>query len=149
MIELNLLSFQDHLTIKNIGQKSYLWGCIRKKWIRSTPEELVRQLVIHYLIQEKQYSARLIQVEKTIKINTLQRRYDVLVFTRKIEPYLLIECKAPGIELNQSVFDQIAHYNMEMQVPFLMVTNGTHSLCCKMEYSDKSYQYLQEIPRLS
>jgi hypothetical protein len=146
MIELTLLDYQEHLSFKNVQNRSYIWGSIRKKWLRSTPEELVRQLVISYLIKEKHYRSRLIQVEKTIKVNTLQRRYDILVFDRQIQPYLLIECKAPSIDVNQNVFDQVAQYNMAIQVPYLMVTNGTHTYCCFMNYLEKSYQYIHEIP---
>jgi hypothetical protein len=97
---------------------------LRKKWLVLTPEEWVRQHAVQYLIQQKGYSSGLIHLEKGLKVNGLSKRADIVCYNRKMEPQLLVECKAPEIKLSQATFDQAARYNMTLRVPLLMITNG-------------------------
>ena len=132
------------LSIRN-GQK-YVFDPIRKKDILLQPEELVRQLVLSYLILEKKYKPRQIRVEWGIVVNGLPRRCDIVVFNKLLEPFFLVECKAVNIPINQDVFDQIARYNMTLNVQYLMVTNGIETFCCEMDYPNNTYHFLTEIP---
>ena len=97
---------------------------IRKKWIILTPEEKVRQFILHRFINEHGYPQKYISVEKTLKVNELSKRYDIVVFNQELQPKILIECKAEYIELKEKTLQQIAIYNIKLQVPYLMVTNG-------------------------
>jgi len=125
--------------------KSYIFDEIRKKYLQLTPEEWVRQHFVKYLIQEKNYPASLIVLEKGLKLNELSKRADVLIY-KDSSPILLVECKAPEVKITQSTFDQIARYNLTFKVPFLIVTNGMSHYCCQIDFENNSYKFLEEIP---
>jgi hypothetical protein len=110
------------------------------------PEELVRQLVVQYLILEKGYSKNRIALEKALRVNTLEKRCDILIYDLEMKPFLLVECKAPEVKISQEVFRQIAWYNMPLKVPYLMVTNGITTYCCEMDYTLETFRFLPEVP---
>lgn len=134
---------------KNSENKVQIFDLIRKKFVILQPEEWVRQHVINYLIEEKKYPKSLINVEKQLKINNLTKRYDVVVFNSDGSIHILVECKAPEIKISQSVFDQIARYNMQLQANYLMVTNGLEHYYCKMNLQEEKYTFLRQIPDFS
>ena len=103
-------------------------------------------MVLHYLIQEKQYNQHRIRAEKLVVVNDLRKRCDILVYDTEVKPLLLVECKRPKVPITQDVFKQIAWYNMPLQVKYLVVTNGLQTYCCKMDYEKQDYQYLNDIP---
>jgi hypothetical protein len=144
MEPLNLPPFQFKL--KQTGLNRQIFDAIRKKYVALTPEEWVRQNFIQFLIQNKKFPASLIAVEAGLKINQLQKRLDVLVYDKQGIPHLMVECKAPHIKISQDTFDQIARYNMLFKVKYLVVTNGLQHFCCKMDYSENSYSYLETVP---
>ncbi len=146
MISLDLLTYQPFLKIKKEEKKQFLFCPIRKKYLVLQPEELVRQLLLIYFVKEKEYSLARIAVEKALTINELHRRFDVLIYDKNAQPYLLVECKAPKVKISQTTFEQIAQYNLELKVPFLLVTNGITTYCCKMDYENQSYEFLEKIP---
>lgn len=146
MIELNLLNLREHLQFRQEKGKRYVFDLVRRKWLVSGPEELVRQLLVYYLLLEKGYSKGRIGIEKGLVINGLERRCDVLIYDSFFSPFLLIECKAPKVKIDDAVFRQIAQYNMPLQVPYLMVTNGIVTYCCAMDYQKHSYEFLDELP---
>lgn len=113
--------------IRIANNKKYILCVIRKKWIVLTPEEKVRQYILQQLIYEQHYPQKYISVEKTLKVNELSKRYDIVVFNQSLEPKILIECKAEFIEIKEKTLQQIATYNLKLNVPFLMVTNGKNS----------------------
>jgi hypothetical protein len=119
---------------------------IRKKYLVLTPEEWVRQHVVHFLMKEKNYPASRIALEISLKYNTLSKRADILIYDRQGNPYLMVECKAPEVNISQDTFDQVARYNMAFKVKYLVVTNGLKHYCCSMDYSSNSYQFLETIP---
>jgi predicted type IV restriction endonuclease len=131
---------------RNTNEKVSVFDEIRKKFIILTPEEWVRQHVVHFLISDKKFPKSLINVEKLLTINGLTKRYDVVVFNPDGTIFILIECKAPQIKISQTVFDQIARYNMTMQSQFLMVTNGHNHYFCRMDYENEKYIFLETLP---
>ena len=131
---------------KNSENKVAIFDEIRKKFIIITPEEWVRQHVVQFLLQEKKYPKSLINVEKLLKINDLNKRYDVVVFNPDGSIFILVECKAPEIKISQHTFDQIARYNMTLKSEYLMVTNGLNHYFCKMDYEKEQYDFLSELP---
>ncbi|WP_264549581.1 type I restriction enzyme HsdR N-terminal domain-containing protein [Flavobacterium sp. N2820] len=134
---------------KNSENKVSIFDEIRKKFILLTPEEWVRQHVIQFLLQEKKYPKSLINVEKLIKINDLNKRYDGVVFQPNGEIFLLIECKAPEVPISQHTFDQIARYNLVLKAKYLMVTNGLNHYFCQMDFENEKYVFLKELPEYS
>ena len=145
-LQINFLKYQQHLVFKRDGKSVKVFDPIRNKFYVKGPEEIVRQLVIHYLINEKHYNKNLIAVEKLLRVNDLQKRFDILVYDRKTEPFLLVECKAPSVPISEDTFRQIAAYNLSLQVKYLFVTNGINSYCCRMDYKHQSFDFIPEVP---
>ena len=144
MQRLNLPEYQ--FRIKKDRNKFAIFDEIRKKFLVLTPEEWVRQNFIKFLNQEKKFPMSLIGVERMVMINQNPLRCDLLVYNRKGLPFLVVECKAPNVRISQDTFDQIARYNMQLKVPYLVVTNGLQHYCCLINYEQQSYEYLQNIP---
>jgi hypothetical protein len=131
---------------KNSENKVAIFDEIRKKFIIITPEEWVRQHVVQFLLLDKKYPKSHINVEKLLKINDLNKRYDVVVYNPDGSIFILVECKAPEIKISQHTFDQIARYNMTLNAEYLMVTNGLNHYFCKMDYENEKYDFLTELP---
>jgi hypothetical protein len=131
---------------KNSENKVAIFDEIRKKFILLTPEEWVRQHTIQFLLNENQYPKSYINVEKLIKINNLNKRYDVVVYQPNGEFFLLIECKAPEVKIAQQTFDQIARYNLVLKAKYLMITNGLNHYFCQMDFENEKYVFLKELP---
>ncbi len=132
--------------IKKEDEQFFIFDIIRKKNIFLTPEEWVRQHIIHFLISEKKYSKALISCEKGLKYNKLSKRSDIVVYDNTGKPYLLIECKAPSIKINQVVFEQASTYNQTLKAPYIAVSNGIKSYICKIDFENNKYVFLDEFP---
>ncbi len=130
---------------KNKENKPYIFDVIRKKYFLLTPEEWVRQHIVRFLL-EKGYSKNLISVEKQLIINGLKRRFDIVVFNKEMNPYILIECKAPDVQLTQKTFDQANRYNWLLKAPYLIMTNGMKHYICEIDFEKNNYKFLNEIP---
>jgi hypothetical protein len=146
LLSIDFLKNSELLQSKSDNGKCWLLDPVRKKYISNEPEELVRQLVIWYLHKDLGYSKNLMSVEKTIKVNKLCRRYDLLVYDNNHQPKILIECKAPHVAINENTFRQIAYYNLPLQVPYLIVTNGMKTYCCSMDYENDTFAFIPYIP---
>lgn len=141
------LNFPDYtFRFKNSENKVAIFDEIRKKFIVLTPEEWVRQHVVRFLLEQKKYPKSLINVEKIIRINGLTKRYDAVVFQPDGKIFLLVECKAPGVPISQSTFDQIARYNMTVNAMHMMVTNGLNHYFCQMDHEQEKYIFLPDLP---
>lgn len=110
--------------LKKNADQTFIFDFVRKKWLVLTPEEWVRQHVLNYLIEVKNISRSSIAIEKTLRLNDLKKRYDIVVFSKELKPYLIIECKAPYIELNNSVVEQALRYNLTIKAELVMISNG-------------------------
>jgi type I site-specific restriction-modification system R (restriction) subunit len=129
--------------------KTLIFDSIRKKFVVLTPEEWVRQNFIQFLMQEKKYPETLMAVEKQIKVNGKQRRFDLLTYLRNGQPLLIAEFKAPSVKITQDAFDQVVRYNMVLRVERIVVSNGLQHFACEIDYGKNSYTYLPEIPEFS
>ena len=136
MQKLNLPEYS--FRIKTTEGKTFLFDALRKKYVRLTPEEWVRQNFVQFLIVEKKYSVSLIAVEAGVKVNNNPQRADLIVFDRTGAPILVAEFKAPDIKISQQTFDQIVRYNMQLKVKYLIVSNGLDHFCCQINYMDNS-----------
>ncbi len=134
---------------KNSENKISIFDSIRKKFVILQPEEWVRQHCVQYLINNKGYPKSLINVEKELIVNSLRKRYDIVIYNSNGSIHLIVECKAPKITINQSTFDQIARYNLELNASYLMVTNGLNHYYCQMDFENERYNFLKEIPDFS
>lgn len=141
------LSFPAYsFRLKNSENKPYIFDLIRKKFLVLTPEEWVRQHILQWLTNDKGYPISLINVEKEIRVGNTRKRYDIVVFKPDGSLYIIVECKAPKVQITQATFDQIARYNLELQADLLMVTNGLSHYYCKVDSVAERYDFLRELP---
>lgn len=119
---------------------------LRKKYILTTPEEIVRQLWIIYFLDVALISKKLMAVERKFQINSMTRRFDLVIFDKTTHPVLLAEFKGPGIRINQSTFDQIGRYNMQLRVPYSLISNGSHHYCFQIDDEKKIFVWQDSLP---
>ena len=141
---LNFPPYEPHT--KTDGKRMLIFDGVRKKYVALTPEEWVRQHLIHYLITQKGYPATLISVETPLKYARMDKRSDVLIYDRNGKPLMLAECKAPEVAVTQKVFEQIAIYNLTIQSPCLMITNGLQHYCMTAATESSPACFLNEVP---
>jgi len=146
MISLNLPAFAPKLRKSN--GKIYIFDVIRRKFVRLTPEEWVRQHFINYLILNE-YPKSLFQVERSLKYNQRQKRSDILVLDRNTQPFLLVECKSPQIKMNRRILEQISVYNHTIQAKYLALTNGLQHLYAQVDTRKQEIFFLEELPSFS
>jgi len=145
MQHLNLPEYQFNIK-KKWTDSLVIFDTLRKRWVALTPEEWVRQNFVRYLIEDREFPAALMNNEISLTQNGIKRRCDTLVADRQGLPLVIVEYKAPTIEISQKAFDQIVRYNMVLRAQYLIVTNGMRHYCCKIDYENNSYAFLQEIP---
>jgi type I site-specific restriction endonuclease len=143
-MELNLPQFT--FRIKEISGKKVIFDLFRRRWVALTPEEWVRQNFARYLTEIKHFPASLVAVERSIKINQRDFRSDIVLFSKSGNPLAVVECKSPEVKISQEVFDQIARYNLDLRVDYLIVTNGLSHYCCRFDPQQLTYTFLPEIP---
>ena len=144
MTALNLPEYNVRTCSKD--GKTMIFDILRNKYVALTPEEWVRQHFVNYLINYKGYPKSLMNNEVKIIQNGITRRCDTILYGQDLNPRLIIEYKSTDIKITQKVFDQITRYNMVLNVDFLIVSNGIEHYCCKINYAEKSYSFLQDIP---
>ncbi len=137
---------QPDLRIRGDKDALSVWDIVRKKWVALTPEEWVRQHLVHYLIESRGWSQGLLAVEKPLLVNSRSRRADLVAYNNSMHPVLLAECKAPEIPIDQAVLDQAVLYNRSLRVEYLLITNGLHTSCCRMTGESTEIQWLNDIP---
>jgi hypothetical protein len=137
---------QYQFEVKREDDRLLILDKIRKKWVILTPEEWVRQHTIAFLVASKKYPAGLVGIEKAVKINNMNKRFDVVCFDQEAKPLLLVECKAPEVEITQETLDQALRYNSQLQVSYLLLTNGITHVIAYIDYVQKKLEYLNDIP---
>jgi hypothetical protein len=129
--------------------KEEIFDPLRRRFVKLTPEEWVRQHFIHLLLSHKNYPASLVAVEVPVTYNRLKKRSDIVAFGRSGKPVLLVECKAPTVPITQETFNQVAMYHAAFSGSFLILTNGLEHFACRIDQSSKSFGYLDHIPDYS
>lgn len=135
-----------NLSLSRKDEVIYVWDEFRKKKLKLTPEEWVRQHVLHYLVDHKNIPLSLIAAEYGIEVNQLTRRCDGVVFDRSGKPIMIIECKAPEVKITEHTLHQIAQYNFTLEVQWLVLTNGLDTVVAFINTESKSIDYVREIP---
>ena len=141
---LNLPSFDISIAQRN-GRPT-VFDPLRRRFVALTPEEWVRQHFVNYLVQHLHYPAGLMANEVELTVGDKHLRCDTLLYNKDMQPQMIIEYKAPHITLSQKVFDQITAYNLLLHVDYLVVSNGMEHLCCQMDYDNRRYVFLHDIP---
>ena len=144
MLSLNLPPFD--IKIQQRDGKSFIFDPLRKKYIALTPEEWVRQHFVHLLTDYKGYPKGLLANEVQLNLNGTKKRCDTVLFNKDLSARMIVEYKAPHVEITQAVFDQITRYNMVLKVDYLIVSNGLRHYCCHIGYNTMRYTFLPDIP---
>ena len=134
------------LRLRDADSRRQVYDILRRRYVALTPEEWVRQHFVHFLIEHKGYPKGLLANEVELRVGEKRLRCDTLLYDRTLQPQMIVEYKAPTIAITQHVFDQIAAYNIILHVDYLIVSNGLQHYCCRMDYSRKTYTFLQDIP---
>ncbi len=132
--------------LKKEKETVFIFDELRRKYVTLTPEEWVRQNFVAFLIKDKGFPPGLMGNEISLEQNGIKRRCDTLIADKYGVPFIIVEYKAPFITITQSVFDQIARYNMVMRAKYLIVSNGIQHFCCHIDYAANTYRFLQDIP---
>ena len=128
--------------------KTKVFDPVRKIYCALTPEEKVRQMTLHYLVEKKNIPAGLIAVEYSIKVNTLSKRCDIVIFNRQAKPIMIVECKAETVSITEKVLDQAIRYYSGLNVNYLLLTNGKTMYCYHIDIENNKIEALREIPEL-
>ena len=144
---LNLPAFDCRTRLSPKTQQEEIWDTQRRRWVRLTPEEWVRQHFVHFLISEQGFPAGCIGNEIAIKVGQLEKRCDSVVFGKEGQPILIIEYKATTVPITQKVFDQISRYNITLNVDWLIVSNGLQHYCCHLNRDAQRFEFLKVLPR--
>ena len=147
MYRLNLPEYAIKIGEKD--GKPTIFDFLRRKYVVLTPEEWVRQHFTHYLVSQKGYPKALLANEAQLLMGDKHLRCDTVLYNKTMQPLMIIEYKAPQIQLQQKTFDQIAAYNLLLHADFLVVSNGMQHYCCQMDYERRSYRFLTDIPDYS
>jgi predicted type IV restriction endonuclease len=142
--ELNLPQYS--FRIRTEEKSEMIFDPLRKIYVKLTEEEWVRQNFLQYLIRDGKYSPGLIGVEVMFRLFNVKRRIDILIHNRTGRPVMIVECKSPAVKIDDTVFEQIVTYNMELQVPYIVVTNGLVHYICRVNHKEKSWEFLNVIP---
>jgi hypothetical protein len=132
--------------VRDMEKGREIFDPIRKKYVALTPEEWVRQQLVHFLITEQHVPLSLIGVEVTVPFNRRSFRADVVVYGRYGQPLLLAECKAGEVKITSRTFMQIAGYNLTLHVPWLIVSNGVQLYCCMFNAATGQYDFVDKVP---
>ena len=144
MLPLNLPSYPAKILKRN--GKNVIFDPLRQKYVALTPEEWVRQHFVHFLTDFKGYPKGLLANEIQLDLNGTKKRCDTVLFNKDLSARMIVEYKAPNIEITQAVFDQITRYNMVLKVEYLIVSNGIRHYCCRIDYNTMKYTFLPDIP---
>ena len=129
---------------KREGEKTYIFDSIRKAWLLLTKEEWVRQNFVSYLIRTLHYPSAVVALEKEIQLHERKKRFDILVYNQAHQPWMLVECKAPEVRLDEAVLQQVLRYNMSVPVEYIVITNGNSTLAWHKR--EGHLQPLEEMP---
>jgi hypothetical protein len=144
MFRLNLPQYEIKIGEKD-GKRT-IFDFLRRKYVALTPEEWVRQHFTHYLTTHKGYPKGLMGNEVELHVGEKRLRCDTVLYNKQGQPQMIIEYKAPTIQIQQKTFDQISVYNLLLHVDYLIVSNGLQHYCCKMDYDSQKYLFLKDIP---
>ena len=137
------------ITTREVDGRIEVFDIVRRRYVACTPEEWVRQHMIHHMHFSLNYPLELMQVEGAITLNGMSRRCDLVVYRKgkgTLNPVMIAECKQPSVPINQKVLDQACRYNLVLKVPLLFLTNGPQKLCVRVDFQSQSLVQLPALP---
>lgn len=143
MYPINLPSFD--IKLKEENEQTYIFDVIRKKYLIVTPEEWVRQHILHLLINRYEYPKGLFKTEQGHTYNNLQKRTDILVYNREGGIKLLVECKAHNVKINEKTVSQAMQYNATLDAEIILIANGINAFCF-LKNKSGTWEQIPDIP---
>lgn len=131
---------------KQEENQTYIFDICRSKWVVITPEEWVRQHLLHFFVYDMNYPKGLIQVECGLKMGAKTKRFDIVVMQKNLTPWMIVECKAPDVKINIKSLMQASNYNTKLKCSYLTVANGTSNYCFQIDFENNSFKQLKEFP---
>ena len=135
------------IKLRESNGRQEIYDIVRNRYVALTPEEWVRQHVIHRLHEQFDYPLELMQVEGAITLNGMTRRCDIVVYNQQVKPVMIVECKRETVAITQKVVDQASRYNLVLHVPYLYLTNGPQEVCCHVDEGEQRLSVLKKIPK--
>lgn len=135
---------QVDFRLRKQDEMEQVFDPIRKQWVRLTPEEWVRQNFLQYLVLIRNFPEKLMAIEREIKLGELKKRFDILVFDQEQQPWMMVECKAADVKLDEAVLQQILRYHIALPVKILVITNGPQTFA--WEKKDNTLHLLENLP---
>lgn len=135
---------EPHFRMKKDNGKQYIFDPIRRIWLLLTEEEWVRQNFVNYLVIQLKYPSTVIALEKEIRLHDLKKRFDILVYNKDHQPWMLVECKEPKVNLSEDVLQQVLRYNISLPVEYIIITNGNTTIGWKKETGLKLIQTMPQ-----
>jgi type I site-specific restriction endonuclease len=146
-MKLNMPDYSDRIRLRKQDEQLQIFDSIRGKWLVLTPEEWVRQNTIIYIADTLEAPMTRIANEVAITYNGLIKRCDSIIYDDYGNPLIIIEYKRTDIQITQHVFDQIATYNMQLRVPYLIISNGLQHILCKVDFENRKYIFAEQWPK--
>lgn len=134
------------IRLRKTDKEIQVFDVCRKKWVILNPEEWVRQHLIHFLVQDRNFPLGLIGIEKQIQLNNTLKRPDIIAFDNKTNPIFIAECKAPDVKLTEDVLQQAARYNLVLNVKCIVLSNGLQHQCLLFDNSLNRLVPTDDIP---
>lgn len=144
---LNMPNYSDRIRLRKQDEQVQIFDPIRGKWLVLTPEEWVRQNTIIYISDTLEAPMTRIANEVAINYNGLSKRCDSIIYNDYGKPLIIIEYKRTDVQITQHVFDQIATYNLQLRVPYLIVSNGLQHILCKVDFENRKYIFAEQWPK--
>lgn len=145
-ITLQLNKFAPKIKLLRKENKTYVWDLVRRKYVTLKPEEMVRQLIIHFLVEELKYPKTSISIERQIKHQGSSKRYDLIAYNSQFNPFILFEFKSFNVRLDHATFIQSAIYNSQIKAEYLCITNGVEAYCYRLDHDNNSISFCSELP---
>lgn len=145
MWRLNLPEY--YFKLKNKDGLTSIFDEFRRKWVKLTPEEWVRQHFLRYLVEELGYPFSLIALERKINVGGFSLRFDAVIYDKDASILVLLEFKAPQIKLERNVFDQANTYNTKIKAPFLMISNGNDHYFSRVDHENNHISISKILPK--
>lgn len=144
---LNMPNYSDRIRLRKQDEQVQIFDPIRGKWLVLTPEEWVRQNTIIYISDTLEAPMTRIANEVAINYNGLTKRCDSIIYDDYGKPLIIIEYKRTDVQITQHVFDQIATYNLQLHVPYLIISNGLQHILCKVDFENRKYIFAEQWPK--
>ncbi|WP_160713395.1 type I restriction enzyme HsdR N-terminal domain-containing protein [Chitinophaga solisilvae] len=144
MIIINFPAPDFKITREN--NREFIFDRFRKKYVTLTPEEWVRQNFLNYLVKTLSYPQALIGIEREIYLGEMKKRFDIVIYNRSMEPWMLVECKEMNVPITQQTLEQVVRYNMVIPARYLVMTNGVNTFCCTYRQEQQQWVFMFEMP---